>query len=88
MDLTAGLVLFVGFLIVQIVGRRRKIRPFDHYRPLLSMAAAAFMVGFAGFMILTPRVPSIAQKIAVSLVALTLAAANILISEGREKTPQ
>ncbi|HDP96047.1 MAG TPA: hypothetical protein ENN40_11935 [Candidatus Aminicenantes bacterium] len=88
MDLTVGLVLFVGFLIVQMVGRRRKIRPFGHYRPFLSMAAAAFMVGFAGFMLFTFRVPSIAQKIAVALVALTLAAVNILVSEGREKAPK
>ena len=88
MDLTVGLVLFLGFLIVQMMGRRRKIRPFDHYRPFLSMAAAAFMVGFAGFMIFTPRVPSMVQKIAVSLIALVLAAANILISEGREKAPE
>ena len=88
MDLTVGLVMFLGFLIVQMVGRRRKIRPFDQYRPFLSMVAAAFMVGFAAFMIFTPRVPSMAQKIAVSLIALILAAANIMISEGREKAPQ
>lgn len=85
MDMVVGLILFAGFLSLQVVGRKRKIRPFDRYRPFLSMATAAFLAGFAGFILVTPRVHSLFQKITVALVALALAAVNILISEGREK---
>jgi len=85
MDLAAGLVVFGVLLIVQVVGRKRKIRPFDRYRPFLSMLTAAFLAGFAGFILFTPRVPSMAQKITVALISLALTAVNILISEGREK---
>ena len=85
MDLVVGLILFVVFLSLQFVGRKRGTRPFHRYRPFLSMATAAFLVGFAGFMLVTPRVPSLIQKISVALIALALTAVNILISEGREK---
>jgi len=85
MDMVVGSILFAGFLSLQVVGRKRKIRPFDRYRPFLSMATAAFLVGFAGFILVTPRVHSLCQKITVALVALALTAVNILISEGREK---
>lgn len=86
MDLVVGLILFMVFLALQIVGRKRRIRPFDRFRPFLSMATAAFLVGFAGFILVTPRVPSPVQKITVALIALALTAVNILISEGREKS--
>ncbi len=87
MDLAVGVGFFLVFLILQLVGRKRGMRPFNHFRPFLSLVAAAFMVGFAAFMLLTPRVPSIPQRVAVALISLALAAVNILISEGREKEP-
>ena len=43
MDMVVGLILFAGFLSLQVVGQKRKIRPFDRYRPFLSMATAAFL---------------------------------------------
>lgn len=85
MALGIGLALFVLFLLVQLIGRHRKIRPFDLYRPFLSVATAAFLFGFAGFILLTPRISSWTQKTAVALVSLALVAVNVLVQEGRDK---
>ena len=86
MDLGVGLALFIVFLGVQLAGRRRKTRPFDQYRPFLSIVTASFLVGFAGFVLVTPLMTSWIQKIAVALIALVLVTVNVLIQEGRDKS--
>ncbi len=88
MDIILAIVIFVLILAFESLGGVLFDFAFFRWHSFISKLVVAFLAGFIVFVIFTPRIPMVQQRVAVIIVSLLLIYANLFLGKKKEETEE